>query len=275
MPRCFVMQPFDGAEFDKRYDEIYKSAIEEAGFEPYRVDRDPSAAIPIENIESGIRDSVVCFADISIDNPNVWFELGYAICAKKPLCIVCGHERERFPFDIQHRRIIRYKKGSPSDFAALRASIVERLRAIEAKDEIIESMIKKPPTSQDGDLGHMEFSALCIVFENQDGDNSFVSAWSIVNDMERLGYTKLATKIALARLLEQELVSVQFVEDQNNEGSYSVYSMHYKGTNYIMRNADKLELRKKSKAVQLSEKLTSFGRVVPATGAAIDDEIPF
>ena len=66
MPSCFVMQPFDGAEFDKRYEEIYKPAIEEAGFEPYRVDRDPRATIPIENIESGIRDFVVCFADISI-----------------------------------------------------------------------------------------------------------------------------------------------------------------------------------------------------------------
>ena len=45
------MQPFDGAEFDKRYDEIYKPAIEEAGFEPYRVDKDPSATILIEYIE--------------------------------------------------------------------------------------------------------------------------------------------------------------------------------------------------------------------------------
>jgi hypothetical protein len=49
------MQPFDGDEFDKRYDEIYRPAITEAGFEPYRVDRDPGASIPIANIESGIR----------------------------------------------------------------------------------------------------------------------------------------------------------------------------------------------------------------------------
>ena len=47
------------ADFDKRYDEVYKPAIEEAGFEPYRVDRDPSAAIPNENIESGRRHSVL------------------------------------------------------------------------------------------------------------------------------------------------------------------------------------------------------------------------
>src|SRR6516165_4601685 len=79
MPRCFVMQPFDGGEFDRRFDEVYKPAIEEAGFEPYRVDRDPSASVPIENIEGGIQGSVACFADVTIDNPNVWFELGYAM----------------------------------------------------------------------------------------------------------------------------------------------------------------------------------------------------
>jgi hypothetical protein len=74
MPRCFVMQPFDRGEFDRRFDEIYKPAIEEAGFDPYRVDRDPTASIPIESIEAGIVGSVACFADVTIDNPNVWFE---------------------------------------------------------------------------------------------------------------------------------------------------------------------------------------------------------
>jgi hypothetical protein len=43
------------------------------------VDRDPSASVPIENIEGGIQGSVACFADVTIDNPNVWFELGYAM----------------------------------------------------------------------------------------------------------------------------------------------------------------------------------------------------
>lgn len=98
------------------FDEIYKPAIEEAGFEPYRVDRDPSASVPITNIENGIRESVACLADISKYKPNVWFKLGYAICANKPLCLVCEFERETFPFDVQHRQIIPYKKGPPSDF---------------------------------------------------------------------------------------------------------------------------------------------------------------
>jgi hypothetical protein len=165
MPRCFVMQPFDGGEFDRRFEEVYKPAIEEAGFEPYRVDKDHSASIPIDSIESGIINSVACLADVTIDNPNVWFELGYAICAKKPLCLICGHERERFPFDIQHRKIIRYKKTSPSDFSALHQSIVDRLKAIDATDQTIDDIIKGQDNTLGSEIDFLDFSALCIIFE--------------------------------------------------------------------------------------------------------------
>ena len=41
MARCFVSQPFDAGEFDKRYGQVYGPAIKAAGLEPYRVDREP------------------------------------------------------------------------------------------------------------------------------------------------------------------------------------------------------------------------------------------
>src|SRR5688500_17614708 len=110
MPRCFVIQPFDLGKFDKRYNDICRPAIEAAGLEPYRVDQDPATSIPIEDIEAGIRGAAICFADITLDNPNVWFELGFAIAERKPIVLVCSDERHtRFPFDIQHRTVTRYQ----------------------------------------------------------------------------------------------------------------------------------------------------------------------
>jgi hypothetical protein len=118
--KCFMIQPFDGGKFDKRFDEVFKPAVTAAGLEPYRVDRDPGASIPIEEIETGIRQSAICFADVTLDNPNVWFELGYAIAVGKDICIVSSEERQtKYPFDIQHRKIIKYKVESPSDYANL------------------------------------------------------------------------------------------------------------------------------------------------------------
>jgi hypothetical protein len=63
MVTCFVIQPFDAGKFDGRYKDTFKPAIEAAGFEAYRVDKDPSVSIPIEQIEKGIREAIVCLAD--------------------------------------------------------------------------------------------------------------------------------------------------------------------------------------------------------------------
>src|SRR5258708_8751680 len=100
-----------------------------------RVDRDPTVSIPIEDIEAGIRNAEVCLAEITTDNPNVWFELGFAIPSQRDVVLICSSEREsRFPFDIQHRSIIRYNTESSSDFEALKDRITERLRAILSKE---------------------------------------------------------------------------------------------------------------------------------------------
>ena len=87
---CFVIQPFDGGRFDKRFTDVYSKAIEKAGLEPYRVDRDASASIPVQQIEAAISGAVVCLADITLDNPNVWFELGYRLALNKEICIICS-----------------------------------------------------------------------------------------------------------------------------------------------------------------------------------------
>ena len=129
MPTCFVIQPFDD-ENDRRYEDVYKPALEEAGVEPYRVDQDPSVAVPIESIESRIRESDICLADITTDNPNVWYELGFAFAVCRPVVMTCAEARVgKLPFDVQHRVVIKYATASPSDFERLRKDIVRRVVA--------------------------------------------------------------------------------------------------------------------------------------------------
>jgi hypothetical protein len=55
MKKCFVIQPFDSDRFDKRFNETYAPAIEEAGLKPYRVDKDTSVIIPIDEIHNEIK----------------------------------------------------------------------------------------------------------------------------------------------------------------------------------------------------------------------------
>ncbi len=107
MSTCFVIQPFDGAKFDKRYVDVYKPAIEDAGLEAYRVDFDPNVSTPIESIEKGIRQATICLGDISTDNPNVWYELGFAFAAKRPIVMVCSEERSESPRILRRLQTLR------------------------------------------------------------------------------------------------------------------------------------------------------------------------
>lgn len=130
MERCFVIQPFDNDKFDKRFVDIFKPAIEKSGLEAYRVDKDLSVRIPIDEIEKNISESQICFAEITTDNPNVWYELGYAFACEKDVVMICSDERNnKFPFDIQHRHIITYKTSSKSDFESLEDTITRKINA--------------------------------------------------------------------------------------------------------------------------------------------------
>ena len=74
--RCCVFQPFDGGDFDKRFDDVLAPAVEAAGMEPYRVNRDLGSTIPVETLHKEIRSAAICLADITTRNPNVMYELG-------------------------------------------------------------------------------------------------------------------------------------------------------------------------------------------------------
>lgn len=77
--------------------------------------------VPIDTIDKGIQEASVCLADITMDNPNVWYELEFAFVSGKQVVIVYAEVREgkKYPFDIQHRTIIPYASDAPGDFAAL------------------------------------------------------------------------------------------------------------------------------------------------------------
>ena len=127
--QCCVFQIFDdGGAYDQRYDQVILPAIKAADLEPYRVDRDTSAEIPIDTLHEEIRRSAVCLADITLNNPNVWYELGFAVASDQPIVMICKKGRT-LPFDTHHRSTIFYTQESPRDFEHLKNEITSRLKA--------------------------------------------------------------------------------------------------------------------------------------------------
>jgi len=243
MPRCFVIQCFDNkGPFDKRYDDVIKPAVEKAKLEPYRVDRDPSVEIPIERIEAEIRSSAICIADVTTDNPNVWFELGYATAAAKPVCLICSEERKTpFPFDVQHRKIIRYKVESKSDFDHLGNQIEENLKALMTNEATLRRVVSDSPLAATEGLSAHEMAALAFAMAHCTLYSVGISGFDLLRKMQEVGFTDVATGLAVASLERKKMIDKTPMQDR--EGDYMAYHVTSCGNDWLLANQPRLRLR--------------------------------
>lgn len=275
MPTCFVMQPFDGGTFDGRYDQVFKAAIEAAGLDPYRVDKDASANVPIEAIERGIRECQVCLADITQDNPNVWFELGFAFACNKQVVMVCSDERTspKFPFDVQHRAIIKYSTKLPSDYAKVGGQITEKLIAYLEKTDRLASASEVAILSKFDGLDQHEVVALATLAENLDHPEDSVSVGILKRDLETAGQTKIATAIALRSLQTKALVFGSYKDSEYDGQQYYAYELTDSGWQWVVANKDKFTLELPRAPRPIPKGRTPASR---STGFDdMDDDIPF
>ena len=266
MKTCFVAQPFSMPTYEKRYHDTYEKAIRAANLDPYRVDRDASASYPILKIEEGIRESAVFFVEISEDNPNVWLEFGLAHAFKKEMVIVCEESRrEKFPFDMQHRRVIVYKSESESDFVELKSKLIDAFSSALERDGRSEFIQTKIRASKDKNLSEFDIGLLISIANNVDGYDEYVARYIASNDMEKLGYNRLAANLAARKLTELEFIKEGQTIDFNGD-NYKAYSVTNKGWNWFLSNPD---LKKYIFKNDESKTLNS------TNSPSLDDDIPF
>ncbi|MEK7473678.1 MAG: hypothetical protein AAB668_03070 [Patescibacteria group bacterium] len=108
---CFVMMPFGNWQ-DLYYKDLFAPAIKEAGMEPLRADQLFSTGTVIEQIWEQIQKSKILLADLTGKNANVFYELGLAHAAKKPVVFTSAN-LEDVPFDLRHLRVIIYNINDP------------------------------------------------------------------------------------------------------------------------------------------------------------------
>lgn len=119
-PTCFVIMPFTTPEgyepnhFDKVYQQIFKPAIEDAGYLPHRVDEDKSSATIQTKILGQLIDAEMVLCDLSSKNPNVLYELGIRHAFDKPVVLV-QEEGQSGIFDVASITTISYRKDRKYD----------------------------------------------------------------------------------------------------------------------------------------------------------------
>jgi hypothetical protein len=243
MEKCFVIQPFDDGKYDKRYVDIFEPAISASGLEPYRIDKDLNVRIPIEDIEKGIYDSYMCFAEITTNNPNVWYELGYAFACGKDVVMVCSEERQgSYPFDIQHRQIIKYNTNSISDFETLKATLTKKITLF-TNTEKTKNKIIKSEISGNCELEIHEINILDIIVSNQLEDKRSLAVFRIKSMMKDLGFREIATMLGIQSLEKRGLLLTFMDFDDFSHEEYSLCKLTEKGENWIYDNKKIFQLR--------------------------------
>lgn len=106
-PECFVVMQFT-EEFNALYSEVIKPTCEKFGYQVVRADDFYSSGLIIEDITRSISESAVVIADVTPNNPNVFYEVGYAHGIGKPTILLSDRKRDRLPFDISGFRTLFY-----------------------------------------------------------------------------------------------------------------------------------------------------------------------
>ncbi|WP_398309267.1 TRAFs-binding domain-containing protein [Zoogloea sp.] len=120
---AFVAMPFgtkpndkgEQVDFNRIFDELIKPALEDAGLEVLRADKEQRAGdIRLDMFQELLMADLVV-ADLSIDNPNVWYELGVRHALRARGVVLVQGPRNTKPFDIYTDRKLTYhlKDGAP------------------------------------------------------------------------------------------------------------------------------------------------------------------
>jgi tetratricopeptide (TPR) repeat protein len=114
----FVAMPY-GRKQDIDFDAVYagylKPALAEAGFAVFRADEENRAGDIRTDMFQELLLADLVVVDLSIDNPNVWYELGVRHALRARGVLLVQSERAYQPFDIYTDRKLRYhlKDGRP------------------------------------------------------------------------------------------------------------------------------------------------------------------
>ena len=95
---------------------------QELGFDVRRADEIYGPGLIIADIERQISASAIVIADITPENPNVYWEVGYAHAVRKPTILIAERGTE-LPFDVSPFRTLFY-----DNTIAGKAKIEEGLR---------------------------------------------------------------------------------------------------------------------------------------------------
>lgn len=142
---CFVVMPFGKKplpngltyDFDKVYRVIISRAVREAGMKPLRADETIGSRLIHSDMFKDLRDRPVVLADLSLENPNVFYELGIRHVMSPTGTVLMCRTGTELPFDVRLSRIIFYKfNGEELDWEEVEETVKALKLALQDAQQI-------------------------------------------------------------------------------------------------------------------------------------------
>lgn len=103
----FVAMPFS-EEFEDIYQFGIYAAVRRMGYVCEKVDESVFTGNIVDRITEAINQAEFIIADLSLERPNVYLEIGFAWGLKKPVILI-AREGQRLHFDVSHHKCLFYK----------------------------------------------------------------------------------------------------------------------------------------------------------------------
>jgi O-acetyl-ADP-ribose deacetylase (regulator of RNase III) len=136
MASCFVIMPFGQKkdaqgkpiDFDKVYQDLIKQPIADLGLECIRCDEIEEPGLIHAKMIEKIYHSEVAVVDITLLNPNVFYELGVRHALVDFVTVLIKRRGTKIPFNIQGLNAIEYDYPPQENMDATKAKIVSFVR---------------------------------------------------------------------------------------------------------------------------------------------------
>jgi len=153
---CFIISRIggDGTPERKIADEklyhFFKPVLDELGYESMRADQEETPGSISRSIVERIINSEMVIADISDQNPNVFYEIAIRNAVKKPIIIIRSPDQKP-PFDIQDKRAIAVDMSEPDIWRPAMVKLEKQVESAESDPSILSDFTFsiEPKTKED------------------------------------------------------------------------------------------------------------------------------
>ena len=129
-PLLFVVMQYTD-QFNELYNQVIGPTAEAFGFKVRRADEVTGPGLIIADIERDILRARAVVADITPNNPNVFWEVGYAHALRKPTILIAERGRQ-LPFDVSPFRTLFYD-NTIAGKARIEEGLAKHLEAIQTQ----------------------------------------------------------------------------------------------------------------------------------------------